>query len=221
MKSSLGARRAFTLIELLVVIAIIAILASLILPALAAAKLKAKNTQCQNNLKQMALGLRNWANDNENLFPWRVPLQDRGSLDAPDWTDNFRACTNEFYTPVFLTCPTDQEKKATMDWRILNGERNISYFAGLNALESKGDTILTGDRNVLGGGGGMDPSWNQFMGSSIDATWKFTQHRSRGNVALTDGSVQLSITSDLRERIAAELATSKTNVTFSLPRGIL
>ena len=214
-------RTAFTLIELLVVIAIIAILASLLLPALARAKARAQRISCTSNLKQVGLSFRLFSNDHGDKFPFNTFTSDGGSVPGTavaDLTDPTKSGTaveiytclsNELVTPKVLACNSDNSRTKASDFMgAFNNQRELSYFAGVTADEGKPQTILSGDRNIIGLGP-LDKNSNtastDSWGTAPDdqAAAKPVAgagiHVKAGNLGLGDGSVQ-QVTDKLLQR---------------------
>ena len=87
--------RKFTLIELLVVIAIIAILAAMLLPALSAARARARAATCVSNMRQVAQAMLSYADDNDNMIPQHYVTGSGGAFPGKiTWMDALESYTN-------------------------------------------------------------------------------------------------------------------------------
>ncbi|MDR3377881.1 MAG: prepilin-type N-terminal cleavage/methylation domain-containing protein [Verrucomicrobiae bacterium] len=151
--SDLNPRRAFTLIELLVVIAIIAILAALLLPVLSTAKQTAWTASCNSNLHQIALGMKTFADDNNEFYPESGDTIYWGHTDPttgkPSWLEQIFSCVGS--TNVY-NCPGNVQLAANLrgPFNYFNG-CNAAYVVAGQCAAVKSSAILFPSAFVLGG----------------------------------------------------------------------
>lgn len=182
-------RRGFTFWDLLIVLVTLALVAFILPIFLSRPRVSRNRLGCTSNLKQVGLAFRIWSGDHGEKFPMAVSTNKEGSLEfigTGNVLQHYLAISNELNTPKVLTCPWDKKRTPTGDFARLSN-KNLSYFVGLDADETRPQTILSGDRNLSTNGRIM--SGILVLPSNIPVRWTKDIHVNCGNIGLGDGSV--------------------------------
>lgn len=200
---------AFTLPELLVVLVIVIILVGMIIPPTHAPREKVDRIKCVNNLKNIGVAFRVYANDNHDRFSWEIsdPKDETHINYLSDPADYLRGLSNELSTPKILICRADKRVDAT-NW-IQFSRTNLSYFISPDASQIFSNSFLAGDRNITNQSGALRPGLNSISRTENTVGWDQTIHKHQGNVTLADGAVQQLTSARLRDQLRHTGQTNK------------
>jgi len=115
---------------------------------------------------------------------------------------HFVVASNEMNTPKILACPSDDKKTKAAQFDASFSPANVSYFIGLDADETKPQTVLSGDRNLTTNG--VVRSGMFAVQDANQLTWTSAIHQSAGNLGLADGSAQQVNTRSLQNQFEAQ-----------------
>jgi prepilin-type N-terminal cleavage/methylation domain-containing protein len=166
-----GQARAFTLIELLVVIAIIAILASLLLPALSGAKRRGQAIACVSNLHQLGLALSLYVEDNEGHLPVCASMPSQ-TTNAPSLAPITTTLMPYAKAQGVFRCPADHKffacEQTSYEWNTYLNGAPYDHPEGTGATNVVVQIIFNGRLNtpIMGDADAFHPAEGIWMGKN-------------------------------------------------------
>lgn len=189
---------AFTLPELIALLAVILVAAILFVPTASKGHPKPLRIMCVSNLKNVGLSFRIFATDHNDKFPGALLYSNVADLASIRTESILTMLSNELSTPKLLHCPADKKRKEPPSFQEMIA-KDISYFVSLSSDETRPQSFLAGDRNILVDG--KPASKLLSLTTNTVLSWSKEMHVEQGNIAMGDGSVQQMSNSRLQQSL--------------------